>query len=102
MARPLLRYILCLLAVSICALAKDNPEQTQFGHDVRVEAGEKVGDVTCINCSVYIAGESMGEVTTVHGNVVLEPAVKSAAMSRRSGVTSACNRGRKSAVMSLR
>jgi hypothetical protein len=72
MARPLLGYILCVLAVSIYALAKDNPEQTQFGHDVRVEAGEKVGDVTCINCSVYIAGESMGEVTTVHGNVVLE------------------------------
>lgn len=72
MARPLYRCFLCVLALSICALAKDKPEQTQFGHDIRIEAGQKVGDVTCINCSIYIAGESAGELTTVHGNVVVE------------------------------
>jgi hypothetical protein len=73
MLRPLSRCLLCVLALSLCALAKDKPEQTQFGHDIRVEAGQKVGDVTCINCSVYVAGESAGEVTTVHGNIILQP-----------------------------
>ena len=73
MVRPVIRCLICVLALGLCAFAKDNPEQTQFGHDVRVEAGQKVGDVTCINCSVYVAGESAGEVTTIHGNIVVEP-----------------------------
>jgi hypothetical protein len=70
MVRPLLSSLLCLLTLNLCIMAKD-AEQTQFGRDIRIEAGQKVGDVTCINCSVYIAGESSGEVTAIHGNVVL-------------------------------
>ena len=69
--RPLLCSLLCVLALSLCATAT-NPEQTQFGRDIRINAGQKVGDVTCINCSVYIAGEAAGEITVVHGNIVLE------------------------------
>jgi hypothetical protein len=68
--RFLLCSLLCLLTLNVCAMAKDT-EQTQFGRDIRIEAGQKVGDVTCINCWVYIAGESSGEVTAIHGNVVL-------------------------------
>jgi len=70
MLRPLFSTLLCL-SLSLCAVAK-NPEQTQFSRDIRINAGQKVGDVTCINCSIYIAGESSGEVTTIHGNIVLE------------------------------
>jgi hypothetical protein len=71
MLRPLLCSLLCVLFLTLYATAK-NPEQTQFNRDIRIDAGQKVGDVTCINCSVYIAGESSGEVTTIHGNIVLE------------------------------
>jgi len=63
--------LLCVLFLTLYATAK-NPEQTQFNRDIRIDAGQKVGDVTCINCSIYIAGESSGEVTTIHGNIVLE------------------------------
>jgi hypothetical protein len=59
-------------ALSTCVLAKDKPELTQFGRDIRVEPGEKVGDLTCINCSIYVAGESAGEATTIHGNIIVE------------------------------
>ena len=71
MLRPLLCSLLCVLFLTLYATAK-NPEQTQFNRDIRIDAGQKVGDVTCINCSIYIAGESSGEVTTIHGNIVLE------------------------------
>ena len=71
MLRPLFCSLLCVLFLTLYATAK-NPEQTQFNRDIRIDAGQKVGDVTCINCSIYIAGESSGEVTTIHGNIVLE------------------------------
>lgn len=71
MLRPLLFSILCFLSLSFYAAAR-NPEQTHFGRDIRIDAGQKLGDVTCINCSIYIAGESSGEVTSILGNVVLE------------------------------
>jgi hypothetical protein len=75
MSRFRLACALCflLLLIPICVYAKDNPEQTQFSRDIRVDSGQSVGDVTCINCSVYIAGQSNGEVTALHGNVILEP-----------------------------
>jgi hypothetical protein len=72
MTSPLFRYFLCVAALCSLSFAKNNPEQTQFGHDIRIEAGQKVGEVTCINCSVYMAGESAGEVTALHGNVEVE------------------------------
>ena len=72
MLRPILPYLLCILALSTCVLAKDKPELTQFGHDIRVEPGESVADLTCINCSIYVAGESAGEATAIHGNIILE------------------------------
>jgi hypothetical protein len=74
MTRFSLVRALCLLLLTIpaCAFAKGDPELTQFGHDIRVEAGQKVGEVTCFNCSIYIAGESSGELTTLHGNIIVE------------------------------
>ena len=72
MLRSILPYLLCILALSTCVLAKGKPELTQFGHDIRVEPGESVADLTCINCSIYVAGESAGEATAIHGNIILE------------------------------
>jgi len=69
----------CLYAVSLSVLllctsafAAGAPDRTQFGHDIRIEANEQATDLTCISCSVYIAGEVVGDVVTVHGRVVLE------------------------------
>lgn len=43
-----------------------------MNHDIRVEPGDKVGDVSCLNCSVYIRGQVTGDVFALHGNVVVE------------------------------
>jgi len=67
----------CLASLSIIlliasAFAAGDPDRTQFGHDIRIAANEQAGDLTCINCSVYIEGQVAGDVTTIHGRVVLE------------------------------
>lgn len=64
--------LLFSLLLSAPARAKENPDLTQFSRDIRVEAGQKVGDVTCINCSIYVRGQVAGDVTAIHGNVTIE------------------------------
>jgi len=66
--------VLPLPVLFFCAasFAASSPDRTQFGSDIHVQAGEKTADVTCINCSVYVRGQVSGDVTTVHGNIVLE------------------------------
>lgn len=55
------------------AFAKtSSPEITQFSHDIRVSSDQRTGDLTCINCSIYVRGQVAGEITTIHGNVVIE------------------------------
>ena len=74
MIRSQLIPALCLLSLILPfrAFAKGDPELTQFGRDIRIETGQRVGEVTCFNCSIYIAGESSGELTTFHGNIIVE------------------------------
>jgi cytoskeletal protein CcmA (bactofilin family) len=75
MERP--RQVLCLLLIlstfPAVALAKKNPERTQFGRDIRVEVGEETGELTCMNCSIYIRGKVDGDATAFHGSIVVEP-----------------------------
>lgn len=69
--------ILCfafLLAASATAIA--SPEQTQMGHDIHVAADQKTGDLTCLNCSIYIRGEVAGDAFALNGDVVLETGAK--------------------------
>ncbi len=68
------RFVLPLPVLLFCAasFAASSPDRTQFGSDIHVQAGEKTADLTCINCSVYVRGQVSGDVTTVHGNIVLE------------------------------
>ena len=71
-----LRCLFCVLVVlglSAWASAAAKHERTQFNHDLRVDEGESVGEVTCINCSIYIRGEVSGDATAIHGRIVLEP-----------------------------
>ncbi|HZQ23817.1 MAG TPA: polymer-forming cytoskeletal protein [Terriglobales bacterium] len=65
-------WLLCVMAVFSCsALAKNVADRTEFGHDIRVEPGEKLGDVTCLGCTAYIRGQVTGDVTSIGGKIVL-------------------------------
>ena len=61
-----------MLCVPAASYAKGSGEQTQFGHDIRVAAGQTRNEVTCVNCSIHIAGAVAGEVTAIHGQIILE------------------------------
>lgn len=68
-----LPFVTLLLFVSTpFAAAAGNHEYTQIGHDIRVSQGQQTGDLTCIQCSIYVRGEVGGEATAIHGNVVIE------------------------------
>jgi hypothetical protein len=64
--------VLLLVCVVPYAIAKNNSEYTQFGHDIRIGANQKTNDLTCINCSIYVHGQVAGDVTAIHGNVVID------------------------------
>ena len=71
---PVLRFIgltLALLTISVLANADANHDRFQTGRDIRVEADEQVGDVSCLNCSIYIRGQASGDLLAIHGNVVV-------------------------------
>ena len=69
-----LAILILALAVAVpSAFAKnDGSEITQFGRDVHIGADQKAADVTCFNCSVYVEGQVGGEITTFHGNIILQ------------------------------
>jgi hypothetical protein len=50
-----------------------NPNVPSSNRDLRIDEGESVGEVTCINCSIYVGGEVTGDATTIHGRIILEP-----------------------------
>jgi cytoskeletal protein CcmA (bactofilin family) len=72
MSYRLLVGFFTLTLLSAQALAKSGSDYTQFGHDIRIEADQKAGEVTCFGCSVYVRGQVAGDITTFGGNVVLE------------------------------
>src|SRR6476469_4684855 len=57
------------LSPSPIMAAEAHPDRLQFNHDIRIEPNDKVGDITCIHCSVDVRGQVSGDVTTVAGNV---------------------------------
>ena len=65
-------FLLFCLGLSTAALAKDNPDYTQWGHDINIGPNDKTGELTCIWCNIRVRGEVAGDVTTVGGNVVIE------------------------------
>lgn len=71
-----LRHLSLLALVFVvtvpAAFASGGSEITQFGRDIRIGEDQKAADVTCINCSVYVQGNVAGEITVLHGNVVIE------------------------------
>lgn len=67
--RHFLSNLFIVLVLGSLTWAKGNPDITQFGHDIRIEPGQKVGDVTCFNCSIYVRGESTSDLTAFHGDI---------------------------------
>ena len=61
----------CLL-IPVSVLASSSPDRTQFNRDIHIGPNDKVGDVTCIGCSVHVRGQVSGDVTTIAGSVFLE------------------------------
>ena len=61
-----------LLLIALPSFAVKASDRTQFGSDIHVLPGEKTGDVTCVNCSIYVRGQIAGDATAVHGNIILE------------------------------
>lgn len=74
MSRPFLRTLIFTLAVMLgmSAFALAEPEQFQMGHDIHIAPDQRTGDVTCINCSIYIRGHVAGDAFALNGNVVVE------------------------------
>src|SRR5215475_5668684 len=64
---------LCFAVAASIAFAKNNGgEITQFGRDIHISADQKAADVTCFNCNIYVDGQVGGEITAIHGNIVLQ------------------------------
>jgi hypothetical protein len=70
----LLPSLLILILTTTFASAQ-NRSLVQFGRTIRVEAGQPVGEVTCIMCSVYLRAPVMGDVTTIGGSINLDTGV---------------------------
>ncbi|MGA9811802.1 MAG: hypothetical protein WBQ64_03435 [Terriglobales bacterium] len=64
--------MLAMLAAPYASQAEANADRFQFNHDIRIEAGERVGDVTCIGCSIHIRGQAAGDITAIAGSVFAE------------------------------
>jgi hypothetical protein len=56
--------------------AEQSSDRVQINRDIFVEPGQKSGDLVCINCSIFVRGETTGDVVTVHGNVIIEQAAR--------------------------
>jgi cytoskeletal protein CcmA (bactofilin family) len=59
-------------ALPTLAFAESSHERFQMNRDIRVEQNDKTGDLTCLNCSVYIRGEVAGDIFALNGRVVVE------------------------------
>jgi hypothetical protein len=64
------------LLITTSFVLAQNHDRFQSNHDIRIEASDKANDVTCMACSIYVAGEVAGDVTAIDGNVVLENGAK--------------------------
>jgi predicted acyltransferase (DUF342 family) len=68
---PLCAFALLVGLAPSTALAA-TADRFQVNNDIQIQANEKVGDVTCLNCSIRVTGRVAGDVTTINGNIVAE------------------------------
>ena len=67
-----LATLMAVVSISGFALARSGAERFQMNHDIHVAADDNSGDVTCINCSVYVRGHISGDIFTLNGDIVVE------------------------------
>jgi hypothetical protein len=74
------RYAIVLLAAagvfSTPVFAAQSSDQVHIGRDIYVQSQDKVGDLVCVACSIYIRGQVAGDAVAVGGSVVLEQGVQ--------------------------
>lgn len=66
-------FLLCLLLGATASAIAATKERTQFSQDIRLEAGDEAGEVTCIACSIHVRGKVTGDATAFFGRIVVEP-----------------------------
>ena len=71
-SRTIFRILAISLILAAPALGQKRSDRFQFNHDIIVEPGETSGDLECMNCSIFVRGEVAGDVSVIHGNLVLE------------------------------
>ena len=69
---PAFCILTVLLAPSAGYAAHTAPDRVQFTRDIRIGPNDRVGDVTCIACSVHVRGQVSGDVTAIAGSVFIE------------------------------
>ena len=55
-----LYVLLIALTPSAMLAAEANADHFQMNRDIRIQPDDEVGDVTCLNCSVYVLGRVSG------------------------------------------
>lgn len=69
---PLCAFCVLVVFLAPSTMLAANADRFQVNHDIHIQPDDEVGDVTCINCSVYVLGKVSGDVTTINGNIVAE------------------------------
>jgi hypothetical protein len=67
--------LLAIVLLSGSAFARNSSDRVQFAKDIRVQPGEKVGDLVCIACSIYVRGQTTGDAVAIGGSIVLDNAL---------------------------
>ena len=75
-SRTIFRFLAISVLLAAPALGQKKSDRFQFNHDITVEPGETSGDLECMNCSIFVRGEVAGDVSVIHGNVVIEHGAK--------------------------
>jgi hypothetical protein len=70
--RTIFRILAISVILAVPALGQKKADRVQFNHDIIVEPGETSGDLECVNCSIFVRGEVAGDVSVVHGDLVIE------------------------------
>ena len=73
--RTLFRILAISIVLAAPALAQPS-SRFQLNHDIIIEPGQTSGDLECVNCSIFVRGEVAGDVSVIHGDLVIENGAK--------------------------
>jgi hypothetical protein len=64
-----------IVLLSCSAFARNSSDRVQFAKDIRLQSGEKAGDLVCIACSIYVRGQATGDAVAIGGSILLDGAL---------------------------